>query len=260
MKKIYFLTVVCLLFTLGITNLSKAQTVIFSEDFASVDGTGGNDGLWSGTGVASYTLDAFGEWGLEKVFKGEECVKVGTSNTTTGLGYITTPELTKLSGNAVLTFRAGAWNGTDKTELLLEIEGGGSLGQASVELKKAEFSDYAVQITEGTATTKITFKGQSPPSRFFLDDVVVTTGNMSVEDVNVAKNKVVLSNTLIADQVSVLLDGTSKVEFYSANGSLVKSVTVTANQPINTQDLVKGVYLVRVVNAGRSETVKVIKK
>ncbi len=97
-------------------------------------------------------------------------------------------------------------------------------------------------------------------SSVYFDDFSLVEGTLGVEDIHAGETKAVLSHTLISDQVSVVLDGTSKVEFYSVNGSLAKSVTVSANQPINTQDLAKGVYVVRVVNNGKSETVKVVKK
>ncbi len=83
---------------------------------------------------------------------------------------------------------------------------------------------------------------------------------LGIDDVKVGKSQPVLSNTLIGDQVSVVLEGISKVEFYSITGSLVKSVTVRSQEPINAQDLQKGMYVVRVINNNKIETVKVIKK
>ncbi|MEA5128820.1 MAG: fimbrillin family protein [Proteiniphilum sp.] len=149
-------------------------TVIFSEDFNSIaDGKGGNDGNWSGTAASGNALASFGSWSLTSGFKGYECIKMGAGSTQ---GIAQTPALTGLSGNAVLTFHAGAWSSTsEQTELLLEIEGGGSLDQSSVIMEKGTFNEFTVNITGGTAATKITFKGkQASNARFFLDDVVVT--------------------------------------------------------------------------------------
>jgi len=162
--------------------LTVYSGVLFlNESFDHLDGTGGNDGGWSGsiagTRIVSelpgWTFSTYTSGGNEVVsaFKGDKCLKSGTG---TALGEVTTPEL-GLNGDAPLTFRAGAWNGgTEQTELLLEITGGGSLSVSSVEMVKGAFSSYSVNIIGGTATTKITFKGkQAANSRFFLDEVKV---------------------------------------------------------------------------------------
>ncbi|MCK9447607.1 MAG: T9SS type A sorting domain-containing protein [Bacteroidales bacterium] len=143
-----------------------------NEDFNEIVGTGGNDGKWSGQGVAGTLLDGFGDWTRDRVYKGYQCLKIGTAN---DQGYITTPKL-GLNGDAItLTFRAGAWDGSnEQTELLLEITGGGSLSESSVTMVKGAFTKYTVEINNGTADTKITFKGkQATSSRFFLDDVKI---------------------------------------------------------------------------------------
>jgi hypothetical protein len=151
--------------------LTVSSGVLFlNESFDHLDGTGGNDGGWSGS-IAANALNSFGDWVLEKAYSGNNCVKLGTASIQ---GSITTPEL-GLNGDAPITFRAGAWSATnEQTELLLEITGGGSLSVSSVEMLKGAFSSYSVNIIGGTATTKITFKGkQDANSRFFLDEVKV---------------------------------------------------------------------------------------
>ena len=151
--------------------LTVSSGVLFlNESFDHLDGTGGNDGGWSGS-IAANALNSFGDWVLEKAYSGNNCVKLGTASIQ---GSITTPEL-GLNGDAPITFRAGAWSATnEQTELLLEITGGGSLSVSSVEMLKGAFSSYSVNIIGGTATTKITFKGkQAANSRFFLDEVKV---------------------------------------------------------------------------------------
>ena len=102
----------------------------------------------------------------------------GSSN---ALGKATTPAL-GLSGSAVLTFRAGAWdNSQEQTTLKVSISAG-SLSEESVELSKGAFNTYTIDITNGTAESTITFAGaQASKSRFFLDDVVVKT-NATMKD------------------------------------------------------------------------------
>ncbi|HBG40589.1 MAG TPA: hypothetical protein DDW85_04145, partial [Porphyromonadaceae bacterium] len=146
-------------------------TVIFSEDFNTINGKGGNDGKWNGTDASGDKLETFENWSLTEGYQGSKSIKLGAGSKQ---GSAQTPELTNLAGDAILTFRAGAWDsGSEQTELLLEIEGG-SLDQTAVTLEKGKFNDYTVNISGGMATTKITFKGkQAKNSRFFLDDVVV---------------------------------------------------------------------------------------
>ncbi|MDY2942901.1 MAG: bacterial Ig-like domain-containing protein [Paludibacteraceae bacterium] len=141
----------------------------FKETFDKTNGTGGNDGSWNGT-IASSTLttDNTG-WTFTKEGGAKQCAKLGSSS---AQGSATTPALTGLTGNAVLTFRAGAWKG-DASSLSLSISAG-KLSVESVTLTDAAFSTYTIDITDATEESKITFKAaQASSARFFLDDVVV---------------------------------------------------------------------------------------
>lgn len=233
-----------LLFALFAVFALNAQTVLHSWDFNDVDGTGGNDGGWSGSAAAS-ALASYGSWTMTRSYKGLGCVKMGTGS---AQGIAITPALTSLSGDAVLTFRAGAWNGTnEQTELLLEITGGGSLSESSVTLAKGAFTAYTVNITGGTAATKITFKGKQPSnSRFFLDDVVITSVSataplISVDhasldfDINLgtpaSENLVVTGKNLDAN-IALAISGADAAFFNVSPASIDKAgatVTVTYN-------------------------------
>lgn len=105
-----------------------------------------------------------------KAYQASGAVKIGTGS---AQGTAITPKLAGLNGNASLTFRAGAWSSnSEKTTLLLEISGGGTLSVSEVELTKGAFKEFSVNIIGGTSETSITFKGFQPAnSRFFLDDV-----------------------------------------------------------------------------------------
>ena len=141
----------------------------FNETFDKTEGTGGNDGSWNGT-IASSTLTTDNEgWTFEKAGGASQCAKFGSGS---AQGSATTPALTGLTGNAVLTFRAGAWKG-DATTLNLSISIG-KLSEESVTLADAAFSIYTINITDATAESKIKFTAkQASSARFFLDDVVV---------------------------------------------------------------------------------------
>ncbi len=150
---------------------ANGQTVVFEETFDQCSSSGGNDGTWSGSaGNGGISYDNTG-WTSSNAGGANKCVKVGASSKQ---GTITTPALSKLSGDATLTFKAGAWAG-DNTVLNLEISGGGSLSESSVNIASGEWTAFSVTITGGTSSTKITFKaGQKNKNRFFLDDVKVT--------------------------------------------------------------------------------------
>lgn len=149
----------------------NAQTTVFYESFDGNDFTGGNDGKWSGNIASGATISTDNEdWIFDgKHFGANYCIRLGTNTVT---GSATTPKLTQLSGDAILTFNAGSWS-KDNTVLTLSINGGGSLDKYNVELGNAVFTTYTVYITNGTPTTTITFTSSSSGKRFFLDEVKI---------------------------------------------------------------------------------------
>ena len=156
-------------FVFGSSAWGQTTTTIFSETFDKCNGTGGNDDQWSGDiAKATFTSDNTG-WTNTNGNGASKCAKYGTSKK---LGKATTPQL-NFTGDATLTFRAGAWSG-DKTTLKLSISNG-TLSATTVTMKSGAFSEYTINITDVTAKPTITFEGEAAKSsRFFLDDVVVT--------------------------------------------------------------------------------------
>lgn len=153
----------------GSSAWGQELTKIFSETFDKCNGTGGNDGQWSGDiAKVTFTSDNTG-WTNTNGNGASKCAKYGTSKK---LGKATTPQL-NFTGDATLTFRAGAWSG-DATTLNISISSG-TLSQATVTLADGAFTEYTISITGVTENPTITFAGkQASKSRFFLDDVVVT--------------------------------------------------------------------------------------
>ena len=148
---------------------------VFSENFDSQTGTGGNDGSWSGS-VASNSIIGLTDWTLSSAYGANQCIKLGTSS---NQGVATTPAL-NVTGNCVLTFRAGAWEG-DNNKLLLSLEGGGTLSETEVTLTNGIFQEYTIILTGINTDTKVSFKGEKKSdSRFFLDDVNVVLTNTCV--------------------------------------------------------------------------------
>ena len=148
---------------------------LFEETFDSCDGTGGNDGSWSGQIAQGDIPKELNEWNFIASKAAKGCVKCGSSS----LGKATTPKLA-LTGAATLTFKAAAWNGnSESTNLKISAEGA-TLKQnnetiSSVTMTKAAWTSYTVDITNGNGEVTITFEGNAAGNaRFFLDDVVVT--------------------------------------------------------------------------------------
>lgn len=241
LKGLFMIVMVCF------ASVSMAQTTILKETFDEQTGTGGNDDKWSGS-IASAKIVGLTDWSPENGSGASKCVKLGSSSK---LGKITTPALSTLSGNAILTFRAGAWAG-DQTDLKLSISGGGTLDQASVTMKSGEFTSFTVNITGGTAESKITFEGkQASKARFFLDDVEVVSvsGDITLlsapsfssfdlgygnNDTNpfVEKKGIKITHTNEAGTVYYTVDGTeptatSTLYDFDNNGPVVLNQTCT---------------------------------
>lgn len=148
----------------------EVGNLVFYESFDKNDGTGGNDGEWSGSIAASDIQYDVAGWTCENAKGANMCAKFGIGS---AKGKATTPALTGLAGDAVLTFKAGAWNIDKNTTLNISITNG-TLDKASVNLKKGEFTEYTINITGADATSKITFEAAADKNnRFFLDEVKV---------------------------------------------------------------------------------------
>lgn len=153
------------------TPVTPSGSVLLYESFDKCGGTGGNDNQWSGNGVAgsealSMEFDNNGWTSSNKIFSGNQCVRLGNSSTA---GVITTPAFS-VNGSAYLSFKSGGWDGTnDATYLTLSVNNG-TLSKTTVEIPKGLWKQFGVTIT-ATGTVKVTFKADK--QRFFLDEVKV---------------------------------------------------------------------------------------
>lgn len=143
----------------------EVGNLVFYESFDKNDGTGGNDGQWSGN-IATNDIqyDVTG-WTCPNASGANKCAKFGTSSKK---GTATTPALTDLEGDAILTFKAAPWN-TEGGKMSVTISDG-TIETSEFELINNTFTEYSVKISGG-ATSKITFT--SSEYRFFLDEVKV---------------------------------------------------------------------------------------
>ena len=211
----------------GSSAWGQTTTTIFSETFNKCNGTGGTDGTWKGiSGGSAIDADNTG-WTNVIGYAASNCARFGTKS---AVGSATTPQL-NFTGDATLTFRAGAWSGDAKT-LNISISNG-TLSQATVTLADGAFTEYSISITGVTSKPKITFSGkQASKSRFFLDDVVVTQttsgGGSELTDRNLSFGATTSFDAEVGGTFSApTLTGVTTDVTYASSKEAVASVNAT---------------------------------
>ena len=207
-------------------------TSIFSETFDACDGTGGNDGEWSGTVAQGDLPDELSStWTFIKGTKAKECAKFGTSSVK---GSAETPAIT-LTGSAMLTFKSAAWDGSKEQTTLNVSATGATLSQTSVTLDKGSWNAYTIGITEATGSVKIKFEAVvDDNNRFFLDDVVVSQASVTYSDYS--------TTCAVAPDAPVFSVGTGTynaaqtVTITAEDGATIY-YTLDGNKPTNESDV-----------------------
>lgn len=143
------------------SDVTPTETEFFHETFNECNGTGGNDGLWSGSVASSALVSDVAGWTGNNLYGGDECLRIGNSK---NAGIVTSPEFEVQSG-AVLTIVAAPWSGDDNT---LDIYfGGTNLGTYTFE--EGKWSTITIPLeTVGTGSLEFI-----AAKRFFIDDVRV---------------------------------------------------------------------------------------
>lgn len=149
----------------------SVEGALFYESFDQCNGTGGNDGTFSGSNVGTaskFKTDNSG-WTAngDKYYGCDRCAKFGTSGVK---GAVTSPSFA-VDGTGTMTFMAAPF-GTDGTTLNLSVSNG-TISPATVTMKAGEFTNFTATIT-ATGNVKVTF---TPAKRFFLDEVLVVDPN-----------------------------------------------------------------------------------
>lgn len=164
----------------NVTWTENKNVTFFYESFDSCEGTGGNDVQWSGS-IATSTVrtDNNANWTFENEGGANACVKLGSSSS---LGKATTPKLGINTSTAKLSFKAGAWDGSnEKTTIKVTANNGGIVEPSTITLKKGQWTDYTCTISGATETTTLTFAAsQASKNRFFLDEVMVYYGEKPI--------------------------------------------------------------------------------
>ena len=147
---------------------------IFYESFDQCKGTGGNDDVWSAINTQPVLAADNEGWTAlsNKAYSASQCARFGTGSVA---GIVTSPTFT-LNGTATLTFKAGAWNGTDGTTLLVESDNA-TVSPSTFTMTKGAWTNFTATIT-GTGSVQLTF---TPGKRFFLDEVKVVSNTSGAE-------------------------------------------------------------------------------
>ncbi|MCQ2342498.1 MAG: InlB B-repeat-containing protein [Paludibacteraceae bacterium] len=150
-------------------------STVFTETFDQCEGTGGNDGSWSGS-IASSTLTADNTgWTFDNEGGALNCAKFGSGSKK---GSAQTPSIT-MSGDGTIILKAAAWDASSEGTTLNISATSGTVSPTSVTLKKGEWSEYEITITGVVSATKIKFEAANKNNnRFFIDNVVVKAGSI----------------------------------------------------------------------------------
>jgi uncharacterized protein YjdB len=155
---------------------------VLNETFNGCDGTGGNDGTFSGSvGGKNIVYDGT-SWSMSNASGANKCIKVGTSSG----GYATTPTLNLESDKTyAISFRVAGWI-NDGTTLTLSATKG-TLSQTNIEMTSGEWTEHTVTLTGANGETTIKFQ---PAKRCFLDDVKVEIPEVApaIPDVTIAES------------------------------------------------------------------------
>lgn len=152
---------------------AKPEHAIFYEGFSLCTGLGGNDGVWSGTGVASASFAADNDgWTSAQKFGAFACARFGTNVQN---GKAVTPSF-DFDGETVITFMAAAWPGDGTTLTVTAMGDNATLSQTSFTLASSAWTEYSTTLT-GSGSVTITFKSSS--HRFYLDEVAAVPAEYS---------------------------------------------------------------------------------
>lgn len=219
----------------NVTWTENKNVTFFYESFDSCDGTGGNDGQWSGS-IASNTLSKENldnpSWVFENEKSANKCAKLGAGDKA---GKATTPALGINTSTATLSFKAGAWDGkNENTTIIVTANNGGTVEPSTITLKKGEWTDYTCTISGATETTTLTFiASQASKNRFFLDEVMVYSGNKPVvkhtQQISFSKTSVecyIINDTF----TEPILSGNKTTVTYSSSDKKVATVDAASGK------------------------------
>ena len=161
-------------------NVIDPNGPVFYESFNQNKGTGGNNDIWSNISQKPTLIYDNSGWADENE-NGSGADKCAIFGTSSAKGTATTPAIDLSGDKYILTFKAGAWNAKDEKTAIDVVISNGTLtynGTSSstqtIEMNKADWTDYTMTIAGATNSTTITFTAKfKSDNRFFLDEVKI---------------------------------------------------------------------------------------
>ncbi len=201
-------------------NFASAQ-VIFSQDFSKITKTGSQQ--CSTSSSVMDIRDSLPGWESERLYPAGGKVKLSTGSVA---GWIKTPaiDLSGNSGNFVLSFDAKAWYAASENQKIWvfvdndsTLVEGVTIGSSNSDCNLVHFS---LNMTGGTDSSRIMFKGfAATNSRFFLDNIVITDGTEVA--LNVSPSAVSMNNVILGTS------GNATINVSGRNLDATLSTTVT---------------------------------
>lgn len=180
-----------------VENKAESINAAFYESFNNCDGKAGWSGNVAGNTWNAEVFDNSGWTKTGNAFLGAECIRIGKTASS-----VTTPVIS-LTGDAILTFMAGAW-GTDNTTITVSVSDGtltygdnAPAKSVNIDLVQSTWVTYSMKIS-GTKSCKITFNNKTTSYRFFLDEVMVKNVAESGETTTIELDENSESNTIEA--------------------------------------------------------------
>lgn len=206
--------------TYDVSVIDPNNITVFYESFDNCDGTGGNDNKWSGNiavdGFSKQRLDMDDWSSTGKVYFANKCIRLGASE---GNGYVTTKKISH-TGDAVLTFKAGAW-AKDKTSGAVVVTitngklsyNGKEATSQTINIPNAAFGEFTMNIVGASEGMTLKFAtATSAGNRFFLDEVKITaTKSEQAESVTLTEgnnDEVILAAASAGKPCNVTLERT----------------------------------------------------
>ena len=221
---------ILVLLLLGCSLASRADVgTIFSENFNAFSSVNMNTTSCEG-------------WTLSNCLYGNGNVNSNSALKINEGGYAITPVLSRLSGEADLSFKFSKVSNTDYDyTFTVSIIGGASFegGKLSLDItiKSRILSQYSVKIIGGTAETQIKFQAKSGQGPIYIDDVILTAEYVAAPVFSLAEGYYKTAQTLTMScetagtTVRYTTDGsepTVESASYTAPLSISEPVTIKA--------------------------------
>ena len=222
--------------------------VAFEETFNSNEGTGGNDGQFSGNiGLKKILFEQEG-WTSTKCNGASQCLKFGTGSED---GVCTTPQIILLGKQGVLYFDAAGWASGQKSLEITANEGVTFQENTTFGLTAGGWiTNYCIHFTLETATyLQLTFTGR----RGFLDNIRVEEDVTTINAPTLPDEYLFWPNTTEEATTNITLvpsdsttvyyttDGTDPSEVNGTKATLTTNFKITGTTTVKARAYYQGV-------------------